>query len=276
MTSHTRPAPSHRWPHMLAAALCLTLMAAASQARAADTADHSRITRIVLVHGAFVDGSSWAPVVVRLQAMGYQVTAVQNGLRSLADDVASTEQVLRRQPGKVLLVGHSWGGVVISQAGNAPNVAGLVYVSALAPDSGESAAGLLQRLGAPMAGLTPDRDGLLWLDTLAQFRRLLAGDLPLARVRQLAAVQQPIAAHSFAEPVAQAAWRSKPSWYLQTERDNALPLAAQSAMAQQMGAKVRTLRTSHLSMVSRPAAVAAWIDRAAREAARPTASSETR
>jgi len=259
---------------MLAAALCLTLMAAASQSRAADPADDGRITRIVLVHGAFVDGSSWAPVVARLQAMGYQVTAVQNGLRSLADDVASTEQVLRRQPGKVLLVGHSWGGVVISQAGNAPNVAGLVYLSALAPDSGESAAALLQRLGAPMAGLTPDRDGLIWLDTPAQFRRLLAGDLPLARVRQLTAVQQPLAAHSFAEPVTQAAWRSKPSWYLQTERDNAVPLAAQSAMAQQMGAKVRKLRSSHLSMLSRPTAVAAWIDRAARDAAHPTASSE--
>ncbi len=237
-------------------------------APAASAADEARIKHIVLVHGAFVDGSSWTPVIARLQAMGYHVTAVQNHLNSLADDVTSTEQVLRRQPGKVLLVGHSWGGAVISQAGNAPNVAGLVYLSALTPDSGESVAGLLQRLDVHMTGLAPDEAGLIWLDQPEQFQKIMAGDLPLARVRQLAAVQQPIAANSFAEPVTQAAWRTKPSWYLETSLDQALPLTAQKAMAQQIGARVRSIPASHLSMISRPLAVTAWIDRAAREAAR--------
>lgn len=257
----------------MAAALALALAMAAAYTTALAGAPRTtvvqapRIQDIVLVHGAFADGSTWMPVIARLQSKGYHVTAVQNRLDSLAGDVESTEKVLRRQPGKVLLVGHSWGGAVISQAGNAPNVAGLVYVSALAPDTGESVAGLLQRLGAPMAGLAPDDEGLIWLDQPELFQHVMAGDLPLARARQLAAVQQPIAARSFSDPVAQAAWRTKPSWYLQTTRDQALPPATQQAMAQQMGAKVLRIPASHLSMLSRPAAVAAWIDRAAREAA---------
>lgn len=231
-------------------------------------ATEDRIQHIVLVHGAFTDGSSWAPVISRLQTMGYHVTAVQNHLTSLADDVTQTEKVLRRQAGKVLLVGHSWGGAVISQAGNAPNVAGLAYMSALTPDSGESATELLQRLNVQMTGLTPDEAGLIWVDQPKQFKKIMADDLPLNRVRLLSAVQQPVAAHSFAEPVTQAAWRTKPSWYLLTNRDQALPLAAQKTMAQQIGARVQSVPASHLSMISRPLAVSAWIDRAAREAAK--------
>lgn len=273
MPTSTRTPPLHPWLGKLVAALSLGFMLTGTSAGA--QAAGERVQNIVLVHGAFVDGSSWAPVIARLQAMGYRVTAVQNPLTSLADDVARTEQILSHQVGKVLLVGHSWGGAVISQAGNAPNVAGLVFLSALAPDSGESVAGLLQRLGVAMTGLTPDGAGLVWLDVPEQFRQLMAGDLPLARARQLAAVQQPIAARSFNDLVTQAAWRIKPSWYLQTTHDQALSLTAQSAMAQQMGAHVLHLSASHLSMISRPAAVAAWIDRAAREVAgqtRPPAS----
>lgn len=265
MPISTRTLSARPWLGKLAAALGLGVMLAGTPANA--LAAGTRIQNIVLVHGAFADGSIWAPVIARLQAMGYRVTAVQNPLSSLADDVARTEQVLRRQPGKALLVGHSWGGAVISLAGNVPNVAGLVFLSALAPDSGESVAGLLQRLDVPMTGLTPDEDGLVWLDTPEPFHQLMAGDLPLARARQLATVQQPIAARSFGEPVTQAAWRSKPSWYLLTTRDQALPFAAQYAMAKQMGARVQRTSASHFSMISHPAAVAAWIDRAAREAA---------
>ncbi|MBC3926899.1 alpha/beta fold hydrolase [Undibacterium sp. CY21W] len=260
-TSTKTPRP-HPWFNALAVALSFTLMLANVPTLAA--ADEARIKNIVLVHGAFTDGSSWTPVISRLQTMGYHVTAVQNHLTSLADDVAQTEKVLRRQAGKVLLVGHSWGGAVISQAGNASNVAGLVYLSALTPDSGESVAELLQRLDVKMTGLVPDEAGLIWLDQPEQFKKVMAGDIPLTRVRQLAAVQQPIAAHSFAEPVTQAAWHTKPSWYLLTSLDQALPPAAQQTMAQQIGASVRSIPASHLSMISRPLAVAAWIDQAAK------------
>ena len=149
------------------------------------------VRNIVLVHGAFADGSSWSPVIVRLQRMGYQVTAVQNPLTSLADDVAATERVVHRQTGGVLLVGHSWAGAVITQAGNAANVKGLVYLSALVPDDGESVADLLQRLDAPMTGLAPDSQGLIWLDDARQFQHVMAADIPLEQARALASVQQP-------------------------------------------------------------------------------------
>lgn len=223
---------------------------------------------IVLVHGAFADGSSWLPVISRLQAMGYHVTAVQNPLTSLADDVSVTEKVLRRQTGGVLLVGHSWGGAVITQAGNAANVKGLVYLSALAPDSGESVADLLQRLGAPMGGFTPDADGLIWLDDPERFHQVMAADLPKEKARTLASIQQPIAAAGFADKIRNAAWRGKPSWYLRTTQDQALPSTVQQAIAQHIGAKTVSIASSHMSLLSQPDRVARLIDQAAREAAR--------
>lgn len=226
------------------------------------------IRNIVLVHGAFADGSSWTPVISRLQAMGYQVTAVQNPLSSLADDVAATAHVLRRQTGDVVLVGHSWGGTVITEAGNAPQVKALVYLSALAPDNGESVTDLLQRLHAPLAALTPDAEGLLWLDDPAQFHRIMAADVPIAKARQLAAIQQPIAAASFTGRISHAAWRDKPSWYLHTTRDQALQPAVQLAIAQQMGATRVAIPSSHFALQSHPEAVARLIDQAARTAAR--------
>ncbi|GAB7216917.1 hypothetical protein OS42_35290 [Dickeya oryzae] len=144
-------------------------------------AEAAKIKNIVLVHGAFADGSSWSAVTTRLQGMGYHVTAVQNPLTSLADDVGATERVLQRQQGDVLLVGHSWAGAVVTQAGNAPNVRGLVYLSALVPDSGESVAELLQRLHAPMEGMTADSNGLIWLDNPDQYQAVMAGDVPLKK-----------------------------------------------------------------------------------------------
>lgn len=225
------------------------------------------VRNIVLVHGAFADGSSWDPVVAKLLAMGYRVTAVQNPLTSLSDDIAATEKVLRRQRGDVLLVGHSWAGAVITQAGNAPNVKGLVYLSALVPDSGESVADLLQRLNAPMDGVAPDAEGLLWLDDPKQFHQVMAADVPMSKARVLAAVQQPIAVVCFGGKVQHAAWHDKPSWYLQTTDDHALLPSVQRAMAQQIGATVVSIRSSHMSLLSHPDAVVKLIDQAAHAAA---------
>lgn len=218
---------------------------------------------IVLVHGAFADGSSWSDVIAALQEQGCHVAAVQNPLTSLAEDVAATRAVIERQPGRVLLVGHSWGGVVITQAGNLPQVQGLVYVSAMAPDNAESAAGMLSRLGAPMQGLAPDRHGRIWLDNPGMYARVMAADVPAARVRLLAATQQSIAARAFDEKVTHAAWRDKPSWYLMTADDQALPFPVQRQLAAQLKAGTVVLQSSHLSLVSQPQRVADFILRAA-------------
>lgn len=223
---------------------------------------------IVLVHGAFADGSSWSQVIKRLQRKGYRVSAVQNPLTSLADDVAATRRVLARQPGPVLLVGHSWAGAVITEAGHAGNVKGLVYLSALVPDSHESVADLLARLNAPMQGLQPDAQGLLWLDDPAAYQAAMAADVPWEQVRVLAATQQPMAASAFADKVSQAAWHDKPNWYLVTDQDQALPPRTQRAMAQQIGARVQHVDASHMALISRPQVVADFIDRAARDVMR--------
>lgn len=245
----------HRFRRWLGAPLTLALATTAGAA--------TPLPSVVLVHGAFADGSSWSRVIPRLQTRGYRVTAVQLPLTSLADDVAATRRVIDRQPGDVVLVGHSWGGVVVTEAGNAPTVKALVYLSALVPDSGESAQGLLQRLGAPMEGLAPDAAGLIWLDDPKAFQAVMAADLPLSTARTLAAVQKPLAARSFAEAVSHAAWRDKPSWYLVTTNDHALPPRAQRAMAAEMQARTVTLASSHLSLASHPDRVADFIDRAA-------------
>ncbi|ROM34385.1 alpha/beta hydrolase [Pseudomonas poae] len=255
-----------RWLARLTVALGLSLLVSGGSATAAAPV-HS-VHNIVLVHGAFADGSSWSPVIERLTAMGYHVTAVQNPMTSLSDDVLATERVLRRQHGNVLLVGHSWAGAVITQAGNASHVKGLVYLSALVPDSGESAADLLERLKAPMTGLAPDADGLVWLDDPAQFHHVMAADLSAKKARLLTAVQQPIAAACFAGKVEHAAWHDKPSWYLLTTDDHALAPPVQQAIAHQIGATTVSVRSSHLSLVSHPDVVARLIDRAARESGR--------
>lgn len=203
-------------------------------------------------------------MIERLHRKGFHVTAVQNPLTSLADDVAATRRVLARQQGGVVLVGHSWAGAVITEAGNASNVRALVYLSALVPDAGESVADLLARLDAPMEGLSPDAEGLLWLDDPAAYRQLMAGDVPEPRARLLAATQQPMVARAFADKVTTAAWRTRPSWYLVTEDDHALQPRVQRILARQIGAATVTLKSSHMSLVSQPDAVAALIERAAR------------
>ncbi|WP_374007721.1 alpha/beta fold hydrolase [Delftia lacustris] len=246
----------------IATALAVAITALPASGRAGLPA--GALPSIVLVHGAFADGSSWSEVIKRLQRKGYRVTAVQNPLTSLADDVAATARVLARQTGPVLLVGHSWAGAVITQAGHAENVIGLVYLSALVPDSNESVADLLARLESPMQGLQPDADGRVWLDDCATYRKVMAADVPLAKVCALAATQQPMTASAFTERLSHAAWRSKPSWYLVTSHDQALPARVQRKIADQIGAHVQSVDSSHMSLISHPNVVADFIDSAAR------------
>ena len=228
------------------------------------------VRNVVLVHGAFVDGSSWNGVVAKLQQKGYHVSSVQNPLTSLADDVAATRRVLARQDGPTILVGHSWGGVVITEAGaNAPNVAGLVYVAAIAPDLHESTMDLMKRAAPAPAGqaITADSTGFLWLDR-SKYHADFAADVPENLTRVLSAAQQPISARAFSETVSQVAWREKPSWYIVTTRDRAISPEVEQFMANRMGAKIVPISSSHLAPVSHAGAVADVIDRAARELSR--------
>lgn len=226
-------------------------------------AQDSGVKNIVLVHGAFADGSCWSAVIPLLQERGYHVTAVQNPLTSLRDDVAATERVLERQKGDVLLVGHSWAGAVITQAGNARNVKGLVYLSALVPDSNQSVSEALAQFHAPMNGMEADKNGLIWLDDRQMFQQVMANEISIKRSELLAAVQQPIAAAAFLEKVKEAAWRKKPSWYLITENDHALNPSVQVSFAREAGASIARIHSDHLSMISHPDEVAALIVKAA-------------
>lgn len=208
------------------------------------------------------------PVIEKLQAKGYEVTSVQIPLTSLAADVANAERAIRRKNKDVLLVGHSWDGVVIFQAGNLPNVAGLLYLSALAPDTKESVNSMLQVLGAPSQAFKMDENGFAWLDDVFTYKTVMAADISQSRADQLVTVQKPFNTRSFSEPVDNAAWRSKRSWYLATNDDNALPLSVQEAIAHRINAKLSHTATSHLSMLVRPDDVVAWIDSVAKESMR--------
>ena len=253
---------------LCAVLLCLSMAAGAAHAQRAVAAPPAGAVRnIVLVHGAFVDGSSWNGVIARLQRKGYHVSAVQNPLTSLADDVAATRRVLAQQDGPTVLVGHSWGGVVITEVGaDDPNVVGLVYVAAIAPEVGESALDILKRGPQMPAGTAMKRDdsGFLWLDR-AQYRANFAADVPENLTRVLSAAQQPIAASAFEEKATKAAWQSKPSWYVVTSKDRAVSPEIERWMANRIGATIVEVPSSHLVTVSHAAATADAIDRAARE-----------
>ncbi len=225
-----------------------------------------QLPHIVLVHGAFNDGSVWLPVIERLHAQGYGVTAVQNPLSSLADDVQATERVVNRYD-NVILVGHSWAGAVIGEAGNLPQVKALVYISALIPDERSSVADTMTRLNAPMDGLQPDEQGWMWLDDPVAYRAFMGADIPQETINRLAAVSQPIHVSAFMAPVGTPAWKTKPSYYLLTQNDQALPLAVQEQFAQKIGATTRSIPGSHLPLVSRPDDVAALIVQASQETA---------
>jgi pimeloyl-ACP methyl ester carboxylesterase len=194
---------------------------------------------IVLVHGGFVDGSGWQGVYNILRKDGYTVRIVQNPTTSLTDDVAATRRVVDAQDGPVVLVGHSYGGVVITEAGTDPKVAGLVYIAAFAPDKGESVSSLIKDPppGAPVPPILPPQDGFLLLDR-AKFAASFAGDVDAETAQFMAESQVPWGVEALEGSVTEAAWRTKPSWYLVATDDKMIPPAAQRAMAGRAGAKV--------------------------------------
>jgi pimeloyl-ACP methyl ester carboxylesterase len=223
----------------------------------------SSIKNVVLVHGGFVDGSGWERVYGILRAKGYRVSIVQNPTTSLADDVAATNRVLDQQDGPTILVGHSYGGVVITEAGNHPNVAALVYIAAFAPDAGESVASLIANPppGAPVPPILPPKDGFLFLDR-AKFADSFAADLDPAVAAFRADSQVPWGVPALEGAVTRPAWRFKPSWYVVATDDRMIPPPAQYAMSKRAGASVSEVKASHAIYESQPAAVATAIERA--------------
>ena len=221
---------------------------------------------VVLVHGGFVDGSGWEDVYKILKKDGYDVSIVQNPTSSLADDVAATKRVLAEQDRPVILVGHSYGGVVISEAGNDPKVAGLVYIAAFAPDKGESVATLIKDPppGAPVPPILPPKDGFLMLDK-AKFPASFAADVTPERAAFMADSQIPWGLDALNGAVSQPAWKTKPSWYLVATEDKMIPPAAQHLMSKRAGSTVVEVKGSHAVYVSQPKAVALLIEKAAKE-----------
>jgi pimeloyl-ACP methyl ester carboxylesterase len=220
---------------------------------------------IVLVHGAWADGSCWSAVIERLQTAGYNLTAPQFPESSLADDVARLRQVLDRQNGPAIVAGHSYGGQIITALGpDAPNVAGLVYIAAFGLDQDESIGGLLGQ-GAPtpaLAHLDIDKQGFAWLPE-EDFVRYFAADVDPAQARVMYAVQQPLAASTFEDVMGVPAWKSHPSWYLVAENDDVIPPDAERQFAKRMGATTVEIPSSHVAMVSHPGDVAELIETAA-------------
>jgi pimeloyl-ACP methyl ester carboxylesterase len=217
-----------------------------------------QLKTVILVHGAFADGSSWSKVIPLLRNSGLEVAAVQSPLTSLADDVAAVKRALRALPGPVLLVGHSWGGAVITEAGNDDKVAGLVYVAAAAPDSGESFndwwSSYPQSEG--VAEIRPyGYDGFLSLTPLGM-RQFVAQDVSGMEAVLLEAVQGPLAARCFDDTITVAAWRHKPCWYIVAENDRMIPPAVERDSAAKMKATTVAIASSHVAMISTPRAVA--------------------
>jgi pimeloyl-ACP methyl ester carboxylesterase len=222
------------------------------------------VKNVVLVHGGFVDGSGWRGVYDLLRKDGYNVTIVQNPTTSLADDVAVTKRALAAQSGPAILVGHSYGGVVITEAGTDPAVAALVYIAAFAPDRGESVAKLIENPppGAPVPPILPPQDGYLFLDR-AQFRAAFAADVSADAAAFMADSQVPWGVEALTGAVSEPAWKAKPSWYLVATDDRMIPPDAQRAMSKRAGSTVAEIGGSHSVYVSQPGAVAAIIAKAA-------------
>ena len=240
--------------NIVVTSLALARTATASFAQSTDKPS------VVIVHGAFADGSDWAKVIPLLQAKGVNVVAVQNPLTSLDDDVAATKRAIDTQPGKVVLVGHSWGGVVITQVGVDPKVSGLVYVAALVPDVGQ-AGGELGKAYPATSGfshISADSAGYLRM-TQEGIAKHFAQDLSAKTTAVMTATQGPINSKAFEQKVTAAAWKTKPSWYIVSDQDRMIQPAQEVAMAKNIGAKVTTLQASHVPQQSQPAKVAAVI-----------------
>src|SRR2546421_4999151 len=223
----------------------------------------STVKTIVLVHGGFVDGSGWGDVYKILKRDGYNVSIVQNPTISLADDVAVTKRVLVTHSGPVILVGHSYGGAVITEAGNDPKVAGLVYIAAFALDDGESVSSLIKDPppGAPVPPILPPQDGFLFLDK-AKFAASFAADVDEEKAAFMADSQVPWGVEALSGTISEPAWKTKPSWYLVTTDDKMIPPPAQRFMSKRTGSTVIEIAGSHAIYVSQPDAVAALIEKA--------------
>ena len=229
------------------------------------------LPNIVLVHGAWADGSSWSDVIERLQADGYEVTAPQLSETSLADDVAKVRRILTRQDGPTVLAGHSYGGQVITALGtDAPNVVALVYIAAFGLDEGESLGALLQQ-GPPtpaVANVDVDSEGFAWIPE-DDFLNHFAADIDPAKAKVMYAVQQPLSMSTFEDVMGTPAWKSLPSWYLVAQNDEAVPSDAERQFAERMGAETTEVASGHCAMVSHPAETHELIVTAARAAAGP-------
>jgi pimeloyl-ACP methyl ester carboxylesterase len=228
----------------------------------------STLRNVVLVHGGFVDGSGWQGVYESLTRDGFRVSVVQNPTLSLEGDAQATRQIIDAQDGPVVLVGHSYGGAVITEAGTDPNVAALVYVCAFAPDKGESVGSLIAGFPAdgPQPPILPPRDGFLFLDR-DKFHASFAADLPAEQAAFMADAQVPWNVAAPAGAITEASWRNKPSWYLVTTEDRMIPPTAQRTMAGRIGATQSEVTASHSVYVSQPETVATFITQAAAGAA---------
>lgn len=255
------------WQSRLAAALLgltsVSLTAITLPVQAASAATPTQVKNVILVHGAWADGSSWSKVIPLLNAKGLNVVAVQLPLTSLADDAATVKRAIALEDGPVVLVGHSYGGAVITEAGNDPKVAGLVYVAAFAPDNGQSAGSLGATVAPPpmAAEVKPDTEGFLKL-TKAGVYEDFAQDVSVTEKAQLYAAQAPTNVKSLGGTISNAAWHSKPSWYIVASNDRAIPPALEVTMAHTIHATTTTVSASHVAMLSHPDAVAAVIERA--------------
>jgi pimeloyl-ACP methyl ester carboxylesterase len=246
--------------------LAMAAGATASLVSAGDLAAESappRATNVVLVHGLFADGSSWSEVISRLQGAGLNVTSVQNPLTTLSDAVASAVRVLDRQQGPTVLAGHSFSGIIVSEAGVHPNVSAVVYVAARAPDAGEDYAALAKRFPTPPASAGIVFDGDEGRLTEEAFLRDFAGDLPESRAKVLYAVQEPFNKSLLTGKTTQAAWRAKPSFYAVSTEDRTINPDLERFMAKRMGAKTIEVKASHVSLISQPEVIARLILQAA-------------
>jgi pimeloyl-ACP methyl ester carboxylesterase len=245
---------------------CMNFMEGTSMAQE----NTSAVKNVVLVHGAFADGAGWQGVYRALTKRGYRVSVVQNPTTSLEDDVAVTKRAIAAMNGPVILAGHSYGGVVITESGNDPKVAGLAYIAAFAPDKGESVSSLLKNPppGAPVPPILPPKDGFLFLDR-AKFAASFAADVDPDLAAFMADSQVPWGVEALSGSVTEPAWRTKPSWYLVATEDKMIPPDAQRAMSKRAGATAVEVKASHSVYVSQPQAVASLLEKAAKDALVP-------
>lgn len=244
-------------------AITLAGAAAMISSRGVAAAAPVQARNVVLVHGLFADGSCWSEVIARLQSVGLNVTSVQNPLTTLPEAVAAAERVLARQDGPTVLVGHSFSGMIVTEAGVNPKVSALVYVAARAPDAGEDYAALAKRFPTPPASAGIVFDGDEGRLSEAAFLRDFAGDLPAAKARVLYAAQEPFDKALLAGRTTQAAWRSKPSFYAVSTEDRTIDPDLERFMAKRMGAATIEVKASHLALISHPDEIAGLILQAA-------------